>query len=118
MKGHDLLADCWLQCLIIHQHLPQPQCHNLRHIRIAMDTEPKKRVDLMFDRTILAVNPRQTFEIHPPTACVMDRLQTCDVSATNRSLQNCDLYRPISTTLRDKPSKLRKYLIYKQYITF
>jgi hypothetical protein len=44
------------------------------------EAESKKTVHLTFDQVILALNPKQTSVIYPPTAYVMDRLRTSGVS--------------------------------------
>ncbi|KAL5313515.1 hypothetical protein ACEPPN_017935 [Leptodophora sp. 'Broadleaf-Isolate-01'] len=44
------------------------------------DTKSGENLDAMFDKVILAVNPKQTSAIYPPTGYVMSKLQTSDVS--------------------------------------
>ena len=44
------------------------------------DLKSGENVEVMFDNVVLAVNPKQTSAIYPPTSQVMDKLQTSDVS--------------------------------------
>lgn len=44
------------------------------------DTESGEYVEAMFNNVILAVNPKQASQVYPPAACVMNKLQTSEVS--------------------------------------
>ena len=69
------------------------------------DTKSGENVDVMFDNVILAVNPKQTAAIYPPTAYVMTKLQTSDVSVVIH--QDYDMLPDGSSQLvRDSKSEL------------
>ncbi|KUJ12152.1 FAD/NAD(P)-binding domain-containing protein [Mollisia scopiformis] len=44
------------------------------------DTKSGTKLNILFDNVVLAVNPKQTSAIYPPTSYVMDKLQISDVS--------------------------------------
>ena len=60
---------------------------------------------VIFDRVILAVNPKQTSAIYPPTSYVMDKLQTSDVRVVVHRDYNC-LPEQSSELVHDSRSEL------------